>query len=817
MKRAMSAVLGFLLTTGALEAQQPPAGPPPAEGEIRGVIVEANGSSPVTRASVAVRSRRDSALVTGAIAGDNGAFVVRGLRPGAYYLRITSIGFSPISHNVDITPAEPRVNAGTLQLSRFAVELQQVDVVTEAAAVTIEPDRNSYRARDVAPAAANASEVLSQTPSVEVDPDGKVSLRGNENVAIQINGRPAPIRGEQLGAYLKQLPANVLDRVEVIPTPSARYDPEGMAGIINIVLQQNVDLGRSGGFTLAASPQQRYNLSANFGQQTGPWTLFSTYGFNADQRSVVGLNERERYNSLNQPISFSTQGVSGENENAGHNFNANVEYKFSPRSSLTNILALNRRSSSDDSDNLHTELNADRTTSDVYRRLRNSDVHGRMIDYTTSFRRVVEPRRNELTAELRYNRQSEDDEALIYRRPVSADGRSELESFTTDARTQTVNAQLDHTRAFGQTSKIELGYKGTGRFLDRDYTVMRDPDNSGSWQSSSLSNSFEFNEQVHAAYGVLSHGIGKWELQAGLRAEYADRDFTLGSDNYPFSYTSLFPSGIANYKISDQSGIRLAYSKRIRRPGTQELNPFPFFFDASMVFIGNPRLNPEYTDAYEVSYNRSFRLGTMQVSPFYRRTTDVIRFIVAPVDTIDGREVTSVSFENLATGNSWGTDVNGSLRLGPKLNAFAGFNLFKMVTEGTTGSAMSLASNAVNWSARINATTTLRQGLTLQGFYMYRAPMEFERGKFSRFQMSSFTLRQAVSPKSSVALRAMDPFNTMRFRAEVNDGSVLATTERSFNARSVHLTYQMSFGQAPRMRPRPQEPQQDQPMGFPGS
>src|SRR5687768_11812159 len=227
----------------------PGAQPPAAPGEIRGVIVDADANAPIARASVAVRTKADGALVTGAIAGTDGSFRIQGLRPGAYTVRITYIGYGPKVQDVTIAPDAPRVEIGSVGLSKVAVALQGVEVTAEREAVTIEPDRNSYRSKDVAPTANNASEVLDNVPSVSVDGEGKISLRGNENVAVQINGRPAPIRGAQLAAYLKQIPANILDRVEVIPNPSAKYDPEGMAGIINIVLKANVDLGMSGGVT----------------------------------------------------------------------------------------------------------------------------------------------------------------------------------------------------------------------------------------------------------------------------------------------------------------------------------------------------------------------------------------------------------------------------------------------------------------------------------------------------------------------------------------------------------------------------------------
>src|SRR5206468_4389342 len=172
-----------------------------------------------------------------------------------------------------------------------------VSVTEERATVAVEPDRNSYRAKDVAPAAGNASEVLDAVPAVQVDGDGKVSLRGNENVAVQINGRPTPMRGPQLASYLKTLPANTIDRIEVVPNPSAKYDPEGMAGIINIVLKQNVDLGVSAGLTVGAANNDRYNGSGNLGYQSGPITTFSNLGIFHDRRPVQGVNDRDRFDA----------------------------------------------------------------------------------------------------------------------------------------------------------------------------------------------------------------------------------------------------------------------------------------------------------------------------------------------------------------------------------------------------------------------------------------------------------------------------------------------------------------------------------------
>ncbi|HTK50142.1 MAG TPA: TonB-dependent receptor [Gemmatimonadaceae bacterium] len=820
MRPALAAVLGLLLAAGPLAAQTPGAGrgaPPAApagNGEVKGTVVDLESGAAVARASVAVRTGTGAAttVVAGALAAANGTFRVQGLRAGAYTVRVTFLGFTPKVQQVTISAAAPVVDLGTIRLARAAVALGAVDVVERPDMVTIEPDRNTYRAKDVAPAATNASEVLEATPSVTVDADGKVSLRGNENVAVQINGRPAPISGAQLGAYLKSLPAGLLDRVEVVPNPSAKYDPEGMAGIINIVLKQNVDLGLSGGLTVGAASRDKYNASGNVGYQAGRLTTFANVGVFGDGRDVVGINDRLRYDAVKALLSATEQDIDGTNGFRGQNFGANVDYKLNARDVLSNALQLNHRDATDAARTDYSELDGSRTVTDRYLRPRDNDSRGTSIDYTSAFKRTFAPRTHELSAELRFNHSHDEDATALWRESIASDGaRSgspvQRETDNTDAVTKQLTAQLDYTRPLGK-AKLETGYKGTTRWLDRDYLVLKDSLGDGQWTRSDLSNAFSFDERVQAAYGVVSRPIGKLEAQAGVRAEYASRDFSLAGERYPYHHTSFFPSGVLSWNLSGTSQAKVSYSRRIRRPGTQELNPFPTFFDVQNVFIGNPALNPEYTDAYELGYTRSGKFGSIQLSPFFRHTTNVIRFIINTDDVVDGREVTTISFKNLARSDSWGTDINGSLRFGKRFNGFAGGNVFKLVTDGGTTTSVA-GTDAVTWSTRFNGTFDVTPTLSVQGFYMYRAPMKIEGGKFSAMQFTNVTLRRKLDgDHASVSLRVSDPFNTGHMRVQAGDETLTQITERSFGNRAAYLTFQWNYGQTPRVRqPKPEENQ----------
>jgi ferric enterobactin receptor len=815
MRNTFIVALCALFGSTALQAQAPgrPGQPPAAgPGEVRGTVADAESGAAIAWATVEVL--RGDVLVAGAIARQDGTFRVEGLPPGTYRLKTTMIGYTPKLSDFAIAAADPRVNAGTIGLARSAIALQSLEVAAESQ-VVIAPDRNMYRARDVAPAAATATDVLEAVPSVQVDADGKLSLRGNENLVVQINGRPTPIRGAQLAAYLKQLPASTIERVEVIPNPSARQDPEGMAGILNIVLKQTVDLGRSGGLTLAGATSGRFAGSGNFGYQAGKVTLFTTYGYSTDERDVTGINDRTRLGAGGVPIWFTEQDVDGTAVNRGHNASANLEFRFDRRSSLYATTMFNARRSSDESLSVTSELNDSRTIVDLYDRTRATHSKNGMIDGTLGFRHIITPQRHELTAEIRANRQDDSDLTSLWRIPGGG-MRLDGETNEMDALTRQLTAQVDYTRMIGKGTKLETGYKGNGRWLERDYQVRVDAAGNGGWENSALSNELVLDEQVHAVYGVVSHAVGRLQLQAGLRAEHAEREFSLANgETFPFTYRSLFPSALASMKLDDRTEAKLSYSRRVRRPGTQELNPFPAFFDSHNVFIGNPRLGPEYTDAIELGLQRSGRMGSLQLSPFFRRTTDIIRVDINTADSIMGREVTSISFRNLATSESYGADLNGQFRLSPKFSGLASVNVFKMVTDG--GSQSSLQSDALAWTARMNASYVLSPVTTVQGMYFYRAPMNFERGRFSSVSMLNLSVRQKLRGDGLTAtVRVSDPFDKSRFRAEVGDDNILQLTNRSFSNRAIHLTLQASFGQAPRVR----QPRQDEgpapQTGFPG-
>jgi ferric enterobactin receptor len=795
-------------------ARPGPVGPGAQQGfTVRGTVVNPEGQ-PVPQAQVAVWSAADSTLVAGGVARQDGTFRVDGLRPGRYFLRVSALGFSSTATSVvALSPAAPAADVGTVRLATAALQLEGITVSAEAAPAGFAPDRNTYSTRDMpGTTGGDATDVLRNVPAVEIDQDGRPSLRGNTNVVVQINGRPSPMTGEQLGSFLQQLPSNMVERVEVIPNPSARYEPEGMAGIINIVLKQNADLGLSGGLIAGVGTGGRYNGSGNLGYQAGPLTLFGSYGFRHDERANTGYNYLERYGVAGgDPVLRLDQDIDGSFDMSSHIFNGSADLRLSERDVLSGTSMLSMGSFDNSNLNRYFERDGSNAVTRRYTGRSAVEFTDMTFDGSLSFRRTIVPQQHELLVEARVNRNDHDNDNDFTEQVLTADGQPAnatplLQNLATDALTTVSSLQVDYSRPFGERTKLETGYKGILRGLDNDLGVTEFDYGQGRWVNNTLrSNAFEYDEMVNAAYAVLNQGVGPVDVQAGLRAEYTDREFYLRNtdETYPKDYWSFFPSALAAWNLDTQRQVRLSYSRRIQRPDTRLLNPFGFNEDQRNRMEGNPALEPEYTNAFELAYQHSFPMGSMQVTPFFRRTDNAIRRI---------REVrgdTTIStFSNLDTSDSYGADLNGSLRMG-RVSGFASFSAFRTVTDaGSAGDSYS--SDGFGWSARVSGNVTVTPRLDLQAFVMYRAPMDVEQGRIGAMTFSNISLRQKVmGDKGSVSLRVMDPLNRMGFSSRTTDPLYLQLNERQFNGRAAYLTFSYNFGQQPRLRNRPPtEPQE---------
>jgi outer membrane receptor protein involved in Fe transport len=760
-----------------------------------GVVVDAENGSGLTAATVSLWTVRDSTLVTGAIAGRDGAFALRGIRPGRYYLRVSLLGYRTRFQDVVVAPGDATRALGAIALTVDAAQTEGVVVEGRRELLTVEIDRNVYRTEDMPVAAAgNATDVLRNIPSVEVDVDGNVSLRGNQNVAVQINGRPVMMSGDALANFLQTLPAGSIERVEIIANPSAKFDPEGMGGILNIELKSGEDRGLSGGVNAGAGTNDSYSLGGNISYGAGPWSISANYGFNMRSREMLGYRIQE--SRIAEPSSRLFAGDTGTSSSQGHSLNASIEYALTPEQSISLASRVGMRAGEGERTTTTSVYDASPTPLSQSSRTTTDDDTGLNMDHRLGYRWTIERRRHELTAELRYGVDT-DDEASVAATSQRGGIASNpfVQRIEVDERNSDMEAKIDYVRPLWEDAKLEAGYIGSLRSIDNTY-ASRATDTAGAVTPDGRSNAFDFIERLHGAYAIVGQTLGDFDLQLGLRAEAVATAFDLVNTGESFDndYFSLFPSALVGWRPGESTQLRLSYSKRITRPRTRLLNPFSTSTDPQFRRVGNPHLRPEYTHAVELSVNQFVPWGTIQLTPYARRTTDAIeRF-----ERVDSTGIVTATFENLGQVDAWGAELLTTARAGDWLSTVASVGINRAVTDASN-IGVATESDALAWTARLTATANVGWGTSIQGSLFYRSPSDIVGGHADAHVMSDFAVTKTLlDDRARIGLRVNDPFNQAGMRSWRETDGYYIETERRWGGRSAMLTLSYLFGQQPR-------------------
>ena len=773
-----------------------------APGVISGRVVDNDNDEAVPSATIALWATSDSTLVTGTITQPDGSFSLSDLRPGQYSVHVSYVGYvTAILPGIQIGPGNLQQNLEKIKLIADTQMLDEVEVAAEREFVEVGIDRTIYNTKDqLVSAGGSATDVLENIPSVEVDIEGNISLRGSQNVAILINGRPAPMSGEALVSYLQGLPSDVLERVEVIPNPSAKYEPDGMAGILNLVLKQNKDLGLSGSLTSSVSTPESVGASGNIGFQKGKIGTFVGYGFRHGSRDSEGWRFRE--NRIADPINLLDQESYDDRSGLSHNLNANFDYKVGRLSSLTLSSSFSTRNSDENGLTSYSEMGVPDILINRYDRSTLGEDNDREIEYRLAFKRLVDPGKHELNIELEMEQEWEE-ETGAYNQTVfdlldlSESSLTEQQNDIQDNNNREVSLRVDYMQPLGEEGKFEAGFKGDLERQNSDfYTEFLDLGTGLFAPDAGRNNTFIYDQTVLAGYGILGSKLGKFRVQGGIRLEQAltNFDLTTTDESFENNYFSLFPSAFAVYDFTDTKSLKLSYSKRIQRPRTggrfNMLNPFNSSEDPLFKRIGNPYLQPEYIHAFELSYTQFTEATSLTLTPYFRHTVNEISFF----ETLREDGVSVLTFENFDSSNSWGAEMIGTYKQGRKLNAYASFNVYRVVTDGSSVDT-GLSNKAIGFSTRFNGTYNVSSGMAVQFSYYYRAPMDIENGRMAARQSADLAVRQKLmGDKANLSLRVRDVFNTMGFHILREDTRFFQEIDRSFQSQSVGLSFTYNFG-----------------------
>lgn len=798
-----------IILTSAASAQQRPSGPPAGMdmniGTLKGKLVESMSPHPIEYGNVILFRQRDSTMHTGTITNPKGEFVIEKIPVGRYYAVFQFIGFETKTiPDLMFNPRTPLVDLGEVKLSPTATALEGVEITAERDVMLANLDKRVINVdKDLTGIGGTAVDIMQNIPSVTVDIEGNVKLRGSSNVLILIDGRPTGLQDLNSADILQQIPANSIDRIEVITNPSVRYDPDGTSGIINIVLKKRSLDGLNGMVQANYGTFGRFNGGLNLNYRAEKFNLFGSY----DNR----INRFEGTSTLNRETTFeniaSRLDQNGESEDRMLMHLGNLGFDYMPDRFNTLSASVRFRSfnNTDDGSLNNRTFLTDNTTLRQFTRESESERNMKGFNYTLSYKRTSTRIGEELTADLIINNNAmRRPETIIQQNGYPAE-------FTTKQQSRSRNTnkegtlRMNYIRPIDESSRVEGGFTSTLKFLNMRYNYdLWNPETSLFIEDPAQANYFEMNEQVHAIYGLYAGISGKFKYQVGLRGEASVTKGTQeqSSESFKNDYITAYPSVHLVYNFAQNQDVQLSYSRRVSRPRHWYLNPYIDFTDSLNIRTGNPELTPEFTGSYDISYVLSKNRNSLTTSVFYRRTSDMIQ----RVSRLESAGVTWSSWENITDGESLGIELIGVYQAADWARFNANLSYFQQIINAyeSQNYRVDRAEN-YTWNTRLNAQFTIAKNSTLQVSGNYSAPTIMAQGKMDEMYFADIAWRtDFLDRKASFSLRLSDIFNSRKFSGESWGPGFNTVSERKMDSRTlwIGLSYRWNNFQRQRERMR---------------
>jgi outer membrane receptor protein involved in Fe transport len=799
------AILFFIILSlfSVLNAQQKNAS---SEGVIIGKVLNSKTEQPMEYVSIKVLSIKDSAIITGVYSDESGKFSIESLPFGSYILKLSFAGFesyfvSPLTLSVN----SKMFNAGTIKMTQDKeVELKTVKVIGKSDVLTTGIDKKIYNvAEDLSVKGGTANDILNRLPSVEVDQDGNVMLRGEGTVTILIDGRPSSLSGGNGKTLLDALPAGSVERIEIVTNPSAKYNPDGTSGIINIVLKKNKLKGLNG--SISANLGSGYlkggnvaETNASLSYRNGWVNVYGTYNY----RNLDGYRNNYSFIRLTDDIGVAQivdQNRTGTDLNAGNTFRLGADFYLKGKNTLAFSATGNVGRRDRTGDLWNNIYDNPFTTSNLWRRTSYDPTQQHNYDFNLNFRHDLKDDRGNFVFDLNQSLGNESIQGYYqnsYYNPDSTlSGQSELQQQLFNKETNNItNAQFDLTYLFPKmNARMEAGSKAILRQQTVN-TVSQTLDNSSNqWNNDTLANfRYRYDEQIYSAYGIFGQQIGRFKYQGGIRLEQAYQIPNLISDTIRIvnDYFNFFPSAHVRYSLAEKTEIGLSYSKRITRAASADLNPFTTYADPFNLRKGNPYLKPEYIDSYDFSFSHDSKKWSLLLSTYYRHNIGVItRF-----KEYYSNGTSAVTFKNISETHTLGQELVITYK--PYTwwrNTFSwNGNYIWYITNqadlpNRQGYVMNFKYNASVEFWKKTATVQLSvtyngKRITVQGIAQRQGPVDlaFEK-KFKE-------------GKWSVGTRVTDIFNKQGFYMEIDRPGVYQNSEFKWLTRRVFLTATYKFG-----------------------
>lgn len=767
---------------------------------IKGSVVEASTNQPLEYANITLISTTNPEIITGDITDTTGNFNIPTIA-GTYNIRVEYLGYKTI----EINNKEILENAdlGVFKIESDSEILDGIVIQAKKAEVEIKLDKRIYNVGDNAIVrGGTASDVLDNIPSIQVDSDGNVSLRGNESVRVLIDGKPSGL-ASNIGDALKMLSSESIDRVEVITNPSARYEAEGGAGIINIILKKGSNNGTNGSVSANIGDPLSYGINASVNHRTKSVNMFANLGYSKNKTFGNSMNNSEYFNEDGTTSQFVDERSESTRERQGFNGNVGIEWNITDKLTWNNSVTFRKNKGDNPRTLNYSNFDENYKLRYLNTRLTEEDDHKETKEYATDFTYKFNDKGHQLyvSGSISDNTDLENSDITTIDQTLNTLSKDVTRATEDEKR---IIARADYILPLGEGSQFEAGYLGNFNELNTTFDL-----STTNVQGIPSNSNLEYKERVNALYAQYGNKIEKFSYMVGLRWEDTQIDVNqlITQDFNKKKYNNFFPSAFLSYEFVDGENITASYSRRVRRPRGRMLNPISNYSSSINFFQGNPDLNPSFTDAFDFGYMKRFNHQfTLNASAYFNKTNDATQF-VRRIDGVneEGIPITISGPINLATEYRYGLELN--LNYVPfswwKLNANA--NFFQVATRGNYQYTdylnqvvnQNFDNDTFTFTGRLNSRITLPGKVEWQTNLMYEGPQTTAQGK----RLSSTAVNLAFSKdllkdKATISLNVQDLFNSRKHRMDLDLEQSKSYSEMQWRERTINLSFTYRFNQS---------------------
>ena len=791
---------------------------------IQGRIIDAGTQQPIEFVTVSIYNPATSKNLAGALTNQDGVFNIASVANGTYELRISFVGYSPFNKEFNVNGSDVRF--GNIPLTEDSKMLKEVQVVGQGSQMRFDIDKKVFSVdQNIAAAGGSATDVLQNIPSVDVDNDGNISLRNNASVEVWINGKPSGLTADNRAQVLQQMPAENIESIEVMTNPSAKFNPEGTAGIINLVMKKNRKAGYYGSLSAGATLQNGKpgsNAGASINYNVGKFDVFANLGYRRMVGNGWGLTERTNYN--NGDSTLLNQNSKTEFKMGGVFFRAGVDYHLDSKNTI-GINGFGHNGMPDmysNTDYLLTRKATNAKLRDYSRENNASDQH-KGYNVNLYHRIDFDKKGSNLMTNLSYSEHGNLGNQRYTQLDRLAAANNQDITQIADGNSNTIELKTDYTKKFTDNNRLELGWSsiwndrlsnasGTDNFKNKDIPEYY--------------NVFDYAEQIHAGYATYGTRIDNFSVQAGVRGEYFRKDITSTSSREsikldPQSYFKVYPSVYLSYSLPNNNEVQLNYTRRVDRPRGRMVNSFRDYSDSTNISYGNPLLMPEMTSAFELNYIKNWDNHTLSSSIYYRLNNDDIERV-----SFLRNGVMESTFMNLTKEHDMGVELVAKNRLFKILNLTSSLNFYYNKLDASVYTnelypevrVVLPAHENFSWDGRVIANLMLSPTFSGQVTGQYRSERLTPQGKqLDSYSMDLGLRKSFFEKKFSVNFNVRDLFDSRKFRSVTSGEGFYQYSENKRMGRMFGLTLTYNFGNTkpkPVDRPKPSESEESDEMDM---